>query len=832
MSIIDNNLTSNNPPTLIGVGPLVPITQDNPIATTSSTIDTAVPPNFHANFSYHYKPAAKGPDFKLRPFQQDAINRVEEAKTLLLTAPTGAGKTSIAYAAMMKALYEGRTFIYTAPLKAINEQKQDEFKTEIINQLVENRELWKERLFAGIDLSDETMVKERAKAFADNAVGLITGDRQTKGYLNAPVKIMTTEIYNMMSQRDFYQPEKEPYLKSNRTVVFDENHYLGDPDRGWVWEESIMFTPDTAQIIGLSATVGNAQELTDWMKQTVYRKIPTKVELIQVPLEDRPVPLKYFSFNKQSNKESKMQVKSFNGKEIWSIDSEVAKEEEAEAASATDGEKIKRIDKQLVALTKILKTHDKLPAIFFRFSRAGCDVAVDEIASDPNIDLVTEDERSQIEAEILKAQQEDEYLKLEDTSPLLQGVAAHHAEHLPSYKKLVEKLFEKGLIKAVCATSTLAAGINMPARTVVITDLERRTSVGNKVETFSVSAVKQMSGRAGRPGLNKQSNQAGDQEGNVIFMCDPNEEKKIQTKYINAQPEKIISNLKPHYQTLFTMLDSLTNAKGTLDQKVESFIKYYSENSLLEFQTKPGDLDKDLPARINIFKDNYKAMIKLLWELNYITDTGQLTAKGKIAKEIKFGNPIFITEFIYKIDEIMRKEKLSVRLGEFAALMSMFAQDESTCEEDELQKFMDKTCESAKATPGFMKISQLFNAFIGQHNAIRQKQLLAGVTTEPLSIDYGNFYAVRNWTGYGENSRGLNDLEQFRTIKGENDPPGKALKGLQRVLKLLGYLNKAKISMGTSMPFPRTIKECLEKCLETKGRSPAIFKRGILNSAM
>ena len=319
----------------------------------------------------------------------------------------------------------------------------------------------------------------------------MTGD--TSINRNAQIVIMTTEVFrNMLYGTNFGSVTDN--LKDVKYVVLDEVHYMNDEQRGTVWEESIIYCPTNVQIIALSATVANADKLTEWIN-TVH----SKTELINTDF--RPVPLRFYYFD-SSQPNTLLPLLTPSGTLNKKIKPEKKQFKRGRA-----------VQKRSVVKDVVRNLHEKdmLPAIYFTFSRKKCDEQMEKCAE---LCLVTPKEQAEIKKEIDDYIAENPYLyKNKHIEYLLQGVASHHAGLLPGWKVLVEKLFQKGLIKVVFATETLAAGINMPAKTVVLSDItyQKYNAATKKVEyeTISANEFHQMTGRAGRRGI--------DSLGHVVF---------------------------------------------------------------------------------------------------------------------------------------------------------------------------------------------------------------------------------------------------------------------------------------------------------------------------
>ncbi|MFD3452183.1 DEAD/DEAH box helicase [Streptomyces sp. NPDC058691] len=422
-------------------------------------------------------------DFALDPFQIDACRALEEGKGVLVAAPTGSGKTIVGEFAVHLALREGRKCFYTTPIKALSNQK----------------------------------FTDMVKRYGAERVGLLTGDNSVNG--DAPIVVMTTEVLRNMLYAGSQALDGLGY------VVMDEVHYLSDRFRGAVWEEVIIHLPQSVTLVSLSATVSNAEEFGDWL-DTVRGDTEVIVS------EHRPVPLwqhvlagrrMYDLFEERQGatgpapqravnpdlvRLARMEnQRAFNGRDrragkVREADRERDRRQQRRVWTPSRAEVIERLDAEGL-----------LPAITFIFSRAGCESAVQQclyaglrLNSDENrakVRAIVEERTKSIPDEDLHVLGYFEWLE-----GLERGIAAHHAGMLPTFKEVVEELFVKGLVKAVFATETLALGINMPARSVVMEKLVKWN--GETHADVTPGEYTQLTGRAGRRGI--------DVEGHAVVL--------------------------------------------------------------------------------------------------------------------------------------------------------------------------------------------------------------------------------------------------------------------------------------------------------------------------
>jgi len=388
--------------------------------------------------------------FRLDPFQREAIDKLERGRGgVLVSAPTSSGKTIVAEYAIFRALRDGSKVLYTTPLKALSNQKYHDF----------------------------------VRAYGEATVGLVTGENTIND--DAPVVVMTTEILRNLIYED---PKR---LDLVRYVVLDEVHYIDDFPRGSVWEEIVIQAPATIKLVGLSATIGNYQEIADWMAEN-------RGGMETVFHEERPVELKMWL---AINNHLSPLFKEDGGidQRTWS---RAAQDEEA---SYRVGGYRGLPSNDLLHVIEELRRNDMLPAIYFIFSRRGCREALQRCAYH-ELDLTTAAEKEaidQVAAERLQSlkDQDEEALfrRMVDARLLRRGMAEHHAGLLPYHKEMVEELFQRGLIKVVFATETLSLGINMPARGVVVSSFTKFDGVN--FSTLTTGELTQLMGRAGRRGI-------------------------------------------------------------------------------------------------------------------------------------------------------------------------------------------------------------------------------------------------------------------------------------------------------------------------------------------
>ncbi|HLO49699.1 MAG TPA: RNA helicase [Kamptonema sp.] len=505
--------------------------------------------------------------FELDDFQKEAIAALRAGKSVVVCTPTGSGKTLIGEYAIYHALNHGKRVFYTTPLKALSNQKLRDFRHQ----------------------------------FGADMVGLLTGD--TSVNREAPILVMTTEIFRNML---YGTPigEVGTSLVGVETVVLDECHYMNDRQRGTVWEESIIYCPEEVQLVALSATVANSDQLTDWIN-----RVHGPTDLIYS--DYRPVPLQFHFANQKG---------------LFPLLEDGSKKVNARLVAKKKQQKESRGNIPVPNLTDILsnlQARDMLPAIYFIFSRKGCDRAVGELGS---LSLVNDSEAASLRRIVDDfLERNPEARRAGQVEPLYQGVAAHHAGILPAWKGLVEELFGMGLIKVVFATETLAAGINMPARTTVISTLSKRTDRGHRL--LNASEFLQMAGRAGRRGM--------DEVGYVVTVQTPFEGAKEAAYLATAGADALSSQFTPSYGMVLNLLQThtLSEAKELVER---SFGQYISTLYLLPQQQEIDILQRELgaiEAQLDARGKNIASLEKLL--ANYEKLQGRVKEEKRLLKTLE-----------------------------------------------------------------------------------------------------------------------------------------------------------------------------------------------------
>lgn len=474
-------------------------------------------------------------DFPLDDFQISGCHSLESGRGVLVAAPTGAGKTVVGEFAAFLAMRQGKKCFYTAPIKALSNQKFADFKT----------------------------------MFGDESVGLLTGDTSINS--EAKIVVMTTEVLRNMIYAD------SRTLENLQFVVMDEVHYLADKFRGAVWEEILIHLPESTQVASLSATVSNAEEFGDWLNEV---RGNTDV----IVSENRPVPLyQHVLFNNRLldlfvddgrvNPEIVRLEKESYRSARGAPSTHKSRHSGRNSGSNHPGPTVKQLNRPDVI--EKLDREGLLPAITFIFSRNACSAAVHQCLA-AGIRLTNAEERSVIREIAFRATAnipEEDLVVLgfsEWLDGLERGIAAHHAGLLPSFKETVEELFQRGLVKCVFATETLALGINMPARTVVLEKLVKWN--GEAHVAISPGEFTQLTGRAGRRGI--------DIEGNAVILWSKEIDSASVAGLASTRTYPLKSSFKPTYNMTINLIARFgsVNARASLES---SFAQYQADKAVV-----------------------------------------------------------------------------------------------------------------------------------------------------------------------------------------------------------------------------------------------------------
>lgn len=491
---------------------------------------------------------ASGYPFALDDYQLTACQQVSQGRGVLVAAPTGAGKTVVGEFAVFLALRSGRKCFYTTPIKALSNQKYHDL----------------------------------CLRYGEDAIGLLTGDTSINS--EAPVVVMTTEVLRNMIYAT------SPTLTGLGYVVMDEVHYLADRSRGAVWEEVIISLAESVQLIALSATVSNAEEFGDWLDE-----VRGGVEVVVT--ERRPVPLY------QHVMVSRRLVELFAGAEVNPELLRIAKDESRSlrddsrrprgrsgngrskpaygsgryggAAARQRQDPSRHLVPRRDATVERLAAEGLLPAIYFIFSRQGCDTAVGQLMNSglrltsahesARLDEIASKHTCGLSAHDLHALEYDSFV-----AAFRCGIAAHHAGLLPAFKEAVEEGFLLGLVKVVFATETLALGINMPARSVVLEKLVKFN--GETHADITAGEFTQLTGRAGRRGI--------DTEGHAVVCWQPGADPRALARLASRRTYPLRSSFQPTYNMAVNLVATVgrERARGLLEQ---SFAQYQSDRSVV-----------------------------------------------------------------------------------------------------------------------------------------------------------------------------------------------------------------------------------------------------------
>jgi ATP-dependent RNA helicase HelY len=540
--------------------------------------------------------------FDLDPFQIAAASVLEAGKSVLVAAPTGAGKTVVAEFAVFLTMNSTQDkLFYTTPMKALSNQKYNEFVEE-----------WG----------------------AEN-VGILTGDTNINS--NARIVVMTTEVLRNMLYAD------SDTLDNLRFVVMDEVHYLADRFRGAVWEEVIIHLPAQVRLVSLSATVSNAEEFGDWLQA-----VRGETEIIVS--EDRPIPLdqhvlignKFIDLFDSASAAAAHRANPELSR--LALQNSRAPHVRGTGRNSNRGGRNNRHNYSQAAplqgrmeradVIEMLGEKNLLPAIFFVFSRAGCDQAVNQVLR-AGISLTTPEE-----AGIIRELVDERCQSLNDedlgvlgywdwVDALERGVAAHHAGLLPIFKEVVEELFQRKLVKAVFATETLALGINMPARSVVLEKLEKFN--GEARVPLTPGEYTQLTGRAGRRGI--------DVEGHSVIQWSSALDPTTVANLASKRTYPLNSSFRPTYNMAINLIEKFGRAR-TREILESSFAQFQADRAVVDIARKVKQQEETLAGyaepmacHLGDFA-SYAQIRRALTDLEKQSESGSKAAREKRAADL------------------------------------------------------------------------------------------------------------------------------------------------------------------------------------------------------
>lgn len=803
-------------------------------------------------------------------YQILAAEAIERGDSLVLTAPTGTGKTLVGEYAIHKNMENGNRTYYTTPLKALTNQKLDDF----------------------------------TKEFGD--VGIMTGD--IKHNITMPTIVMTTEIYqNMLSSS---QQDNETMPDKPHSVVVDEFHYMNDTDRGAAWEEAIMLSPSDTQLIALSATVANSDKIAQWMQHINPSKHVTSID---VPPEERHVPLKFYSFDAsgmnpmfskkidlkelsktlhlenipdrtnqileelaqylhpdkkstpQEGLSALLELYHYDTNAKIGTDDLVAKlekqyipKEDAEKIALTlanittpleksispypkkkgDTSKInsEAVNSLLDHLHGIKKSDSsKMPAIVFVFSKKDCERLAEEYSE--HIDAT----RSKLDSKKVKKKHQEQFAQTsrrekrermelikqkikeyEDNGIVLgtefnnkarkclyNGVAIHNAGMLPGYKRLIEELFRERLIDVVFSTETLSAGINMPAKTTVLTSLYKPVSIptegmdGIKRRPLTANEYQQMTGRAGRRGIDKV--------GNVVILTETEKDYKLAQQLAVAEPDKITSKLDMSYRLLINLLKK--NNGHYSSEMADEFL----DRSFLVFNSDNPQETKDKSLR------KLNGLKNIMEELGFIEKrsdgTYNIPLKGSLVSDIRGTNELLLSELIAGgMFFGMAPEDMAGIAGSLCAPQIYQAPHKTNQSPHKKQQHEEN--QTLNKSFAIMKRE-------GQKiNNLQLKYLGLNSLSDEINIDSNYAKYIMQWAQPSENNSELwqntiTEMEEKGLIKFEGD----FFKSIKSTINLLRQVEKlsqdaSKQTQGLESQYYNDVASTAEQAIELLNKSP------------
>ena len=721
--------------------------------------------------------------FPLDPFQTEAISYLAKNENVLVTAKTGSGKTLIGEYQIWKSLKEGKRVFYTTPIKSLSNQKFHDLK----------------------------------KAYSNASVGIMTGD--IKFCPQADIVIMTTEILRNL----LYKPntsDADLSLTNLDAVVFDEVHYINDPQRGSVWEECLVLLPPEIRLVLLSATLDSPQPFVDWLSSI------KNVKCHLISTQYRVVPLIHQTEDGEILMEKdvfRMDTYRAWVRKYYNQQDELRKhKEKVQAREGEVVEKDVRVGSFIDRMNRLITKMDK-PALFFVFSRKMCE----EYASKVTANLLTSSEGAEVHHIVKYHLHRHDLQKIESYHVLLalltKGVAFHHSGMLPILKEIVEILFDKGFVKVLFATETFAVGINMPTKSVVFTSYRKVGDLGNN-RMLRTSEYIQMAGRAGRRGK--------DDKGIVIYLPirEP-EEPELVREMMCGRTATIESQMKFDYSYILATVgsgktidsqtywnlqreqeyDGYMEDIKELKQKIEdvkleeSFLKECAKKQELKNQIKKtGNAEKKkaekelsqwdsshmgpkwvvawksfseisvLKSQIDIAEYHIEKLDAPYYELKQRTEfletlgflgNGQLTQKGELASIVHEGHPVLMTELYTR--KILKDESADQIVTVLSCFLEPPHTEEIIPETTYVKMIRDLKIGNSLDDPEYWKVNDYWVEVV--------LDWLGGIdfVCERYGIEHGNFVRamlklaniLREWVGMATLSQDTEMIEKLKDIE-------------------------------------------------------------------
>lgn len=566
--------------------------------------------------------------FTLDDFQRDAIDALEAGRNVLVAAPTGAGKTIVADFAMFLAQRRNVKAFYTTPIKALSNQKYHDL----------------------------------AAVYGQDRVGLLTGDMSVNP--EADIVVMTTEVLRNMIY------ENSTTLNALEYVVLDEVHYLADRFRGQVWEEVIVHLPERVKIVGLSATVSNVEDFSAWIESvrgdtalviSEHRPVPLERH-VMTQRDDRTEPQLWDLYRSADSdqvnpglvhelarldREGERRAHAFNDGRDSRGSTRGGRGRHGKAMAREDrdarGQELRHVPKRWAVIDE-MDFLGLLPGIYFIFSRAGCDRAVEQCVN-AGLRLTTDQEALRIRR-IVDGMMEGQ-IDRDDARALgfsrfrfalEQGFAPHHAGMIALFRQIVETLFEQGLVKVVFATETLALGINMPARSVIVEKLEKFNGEGHV--PLTPGEFTQLTGRAGRRGI--------DVIGHAVIVDHRGFQPQLAAALSSKRVYPLHSSFSPTFNMAVNLLNSSTysEARVTLDH---SFAQWEANESAEDLEGRIDALQQALDGYEKAFscdRGDFREFMRLRMALTDAERKDRRRAAG-----MPYSSPEERKQAIKQIDE-------------------------------------------------------------------------------------------------------------------------------------------------------------------------------------